>query len=146
MVNGSDASFMFGDNFLVVNYIGMPSGKLQRRYHILDCHGTREAQAKGIIKFLQMNGNENPADILTKIRASNTWFHLIKPLLFCHGMDFLKEQVFAKGSENRSSTPPLFQAKGAPQKSFKLDLWHILDDCGYNLILSIKFIHIFFSG
>ena len=30
--------------------------------------------------------------------------------------------------ENRSSTPPLYQAKGTPQKSFKLYLWHILGD------------------
>ena len=51
MVNGADASFMFGDNLSVVNLTIMPTGKLQRLYHILNYHRTKESQAKGIIKF-----------------------------------------------------------------------------------------------
>ena len=41
MVNGSDASFMFGDNVLVVNSTVMPAGKLQLWSHILHYHFTR---------------------------------------------------------------------------------------------------------
>ena len=63
----------------------------------------------------------------TDIRhSSNTWSPLIKLLLFWRDMDFFKDQVIAEGSENRSSTPPLYQAKGAPQHSFNLDLRHVL--------------------
>ena len=126
MVNVSDASFVFGDNFSVFNSTVMPTGKIQRRSHILNYHCTREAQAKDIIKFVHMCGNENTADIVTKIRASNICFPLIKPLILKHDMEFFKERVVSRGSENRSSTPPLSQAKGTPQKSFKFDPWHIL--------------------
>ena len=51
MVNGTDASFMFGDNFLVVNSTVMSDSKLQHCSYILNYHRTRESQAKGIIKF-----------------------------------------------------------------------------------------------
>ena len=101
MVNGSDASFMFGDNFFVVNLNVMPAGKLQCRFHILKYHRTREAQAKGVIKFLNINGNENPTDIVTKSRTSNTWVPLMKLLLFWRNMVFLKYQVVAKGIKKR---------------------------------------------
>ena len=72
MVNGTDASFIFGDNFSVFNLTVMLASKLQHRFHILNCHFTMEAKAKGVIKFMHMNGNENPADIVTKSRSSNT--------------------------------------------------------------------------
>ena len=72
MVNGTDASFIFCDNLSVVNLTVMSSGKLQLRSHVINYHRTREAQAKGMIKFLHMNGNDNPADIVTKSRTYNT--------------------------------------------------------------------------
>ena len=89
MVNGTYASFMFGYNFSVVNSTTMPDGKLQRRSRILNYHRTMEAKAKEMIKFVHMNGNENPADILTKSHTYDTWFPLTKPLIFWRDMDFL---------------------------------------------------------
>ena len=86
----------------------MYSSKLQRWSYILNYHRTRESQAKEILNFIHTNGNENPADIVNNIRASNTWFHLMKPLLFWHDMDLLKERVVPEGSENMPpTTPPL---------------------------------------
>ena len=128
MVNGRDSSFMFGDKLLVVNSTVMPAGKLQCRSNVLNCHLTRESHAKGIIKFVHMNLNKNPADIVTKSRAYNTCFPLIKPLIFWLDMVFLKERVVAEGSENRSSTPLISQDKGTLQKSFKLDIRNIRGD------------------
>ena len=90
MVNGSDASFVFGDNFLIVNLTVMPYGKPQCHSHILNYHCTREARAKAIIKFVHIHGNGNPADIVTKSRASKIWSPYINPLLFWLHMDFLK--------------------------------------------------------
>ena len=104
--------------------------KLQRCSHILNYHRTWEAQAKDIIKFVHINGNDNPADIVTKICASNTWSPLKKPLLFWRDMNFLKEKVFSEGSEKSSSTPPLSQAKSTPHQLFKINLWHILGEWG----------------
>ena len=105
MVNGSDASFMFGYNFSVDNLTFMPDGKLQRRSHIINHHHNRESQAKGIIKSLNINGNDNPAYIVTNIHASNTWFLLMKPLLFWSDMNFLTEQVVAEGIEKGHQHP-----------------------------------------
>ena len=77
---------MFGDIVLVVNSNVIPDSKIQRQCHILNYHCNREAQAKEIIKFVHMNGNENPADILIKIRAYNNWFPLMKNLILWHDM------------------------------------------------------------
>ena len=60
---------MFGDNLSVVNSSVLPSGKLQKRAHILNYHRVREAQAAGIVQFVHIDGKENPADILTKPRV-----------------------------------------------------------------------------
>ena len=119
---------MFDDKFSVVNSTVMPVGKLQLCSHILNYHHTMKSQAKGIIKFLRMNGNENPADIVTKSHASNTWFPLMKPLIFWRDMDFLKDPVVSEESENRSSTPPLSQSKGTPHQSFNIYFRNILGD------------------
>ena len=40
----------------------------------------------------------------------------------------LNHTSFTTENENRPSTTSLSQAKGTPQQSFKLDLWHILGD------------------
>ena len=114
MVNGSDASFMFGDKFSVVKSTVILAVKLQLPSRIIKYYRTREAQVEGVIKSVHMHGNENPSDIVTKSRAYNTWSPLMNPLLFWRDMDFLKEQVVAKGSENRSSTPPLYETMGTP--------------------------------
>ena len=60
----------------------MPAKKLQHCFHIFNYHRTLEAQAKIIIKFMHINGSDNPDDIVTKSCTSNTWFPLMKPLLF----------------------------------------------------------------
>ena len=60
VVNGSDASWMFGDNLSVVNSTVMPNGKLQKRSHLLNYHICREAQASGIINFAHIDGKDNP--------------------------------------------------------------------------------------
>ena len=97
MFNGSDALFMFGDTFLVVNLIVVPAGKLQRQSLILNFHRTWEVQAKGVIKFVHMNADENPEGILTNSRASNTQFPIIKPLFLWHDVYFLRKLVFVGG-------------------------------------------------
>ena len=60
----------------------MPASKLQRQSLILNDHRTMEAQTKGIIKFVHMNGNENTVNIVTKSLTSNTWSPLTKPIFY----------------------------------------------------------------
>ena len=106
----------------------MPAGKLQRPSHILKYHCTREAQLKVIIKFVHIDTNDNPDETFTKSRTSNTWFPLMKPLLFWIDMEFPQEQVVVKGGLNRSSAPPFYQGKGTTHQSFNIDLRYILGD------------------
>ena len=119
---------MFGDNLSVIKSTVVLAGKPQRPSHIFNWNRTRKAQIKGIIKFVHIIGNDNPTGIVTNSRAYNTWYPLMNPLLFWRDMDFLKDQVVSEGSENRSQTPPLYQAKGIPHESFNIDPRHILCD------------------
>ena len=54
--NGSNASWLFGDNLSVVNSSVLPNGKLQKRSHLLNYHLCREAQASGVINFAHIDG------------------------------------------------------------------------------------------
>ena len=66
-------SWLFGDNLSVVNNSTvMPSGKLQKRSHLLNCNMCREAQASRIINFAHIDGKDNPADVLT---GQFCWIH-----------------------------------------------------------------------
>ena len=124
VVNGSNASYMFGDNLSVVNSSVLPAGKLQKRAHILNFHRVREAQASGIVKFVHIDGKENPADILTKSRSSKTWFPLMKPLIFWRHLTDPGPNT--EGSESRSILPPLPQALGPLEQSSKLLIGHVI--------------------
>ena len=127
-VGGSNASYMFGDNLSVVNSSVLPSGKLQKRAHILNYHRVREAQAAGIVRFVHIDGKENPADILTKPRSSRDWCRLMKPLIFWRHAD-LGSTVNVEGSDSRSPLPaPPVLASGAPKQSEKLHLHHVLGE------------------
>ena len=86
MVNGSYNSWICGDSLLVFNSTVLIDSKTQYCYHILNYHLTKESQAEGIIKFVHMNGNENNANTTIESRVSNTWFLLMKPIIFLRDM------------------------------------------------------------
>ena len=88
---------MFGDNVQVINSTVLPADKIQHQYQIINDHCTREDQANGIIEFVNMNSNDNPADIVTKICASNNWYPLANPILFWNDTKFIKDRFVAKG-------------------------------------------------
>ena len=96
-------------------------------FHVFLLNSNRY-QTKGIIKFMHMNGNDNPDDIVTNIYASKTWFILMKYILFWREMDFIKYRVVSEESDTSLSTPSIYQAKGTHQYYFNIDLWLILDD------------------
>ena len=127
-VGDSSASYMFGDNLSVVNSSILPSGKLQKRAHILNYHRVREAQAAGIVRFVHIDGKENPADILTKPRSSRDWYRLMKPLIFWRHTDFGSTDK-VEGSDNKSPLPPVpVLVSGTPKQSEKLLLHHVLGE------------------
>jgi len=74
-------SYMFGDNLAVVNSSKIPDDTLKKRHNALSYHRVREAIAADIIKFIHIDGDKNPADILTKPLPQTKWYPLMKPIL-----------------------------------------------------------------
>ena len=78
-------SYMFGDNESVVNSSNLPHGKLHKRHTMLSFHRVRHAIAAGLVKFTFINGDTNPADILSKHWGYQAVWPQLKPLLFWRG-------------------------------------------------------------
>jgi hypothetical protein len=76
---------MFGDNESVVNSASVPHAKLHKRHVLLSFHRVREAIASGMLQFMHIPGNDNPADILSKAWGYQQVWGLLKPLLFWEG-------------------------------------------------------------
>lgn len=81
----------------------IPSYLLRKRHNIISFHRVREAVVANIVKLYHLPSEENPADIMTKHRSSDTWFRLMKPFLFWPSDDiesYLNEKtVNTEGSE-----------------------------------------------
>ena len=74
-----------------------------------------------------MNVNENHSDTVANSRENINKFPLMKPLVLLRDMNFVKDIVFSKGGLKQAvNSLSLFQANETTQKSFKVDLWHIL--------------------
>jgi hypothetical protein len=92
-------AYMFGDNESVVNSSSTPHAKLHKRHNALSFHRVREAIAARVIRFVHMNGPDNPADMLSKHWGyQQTWPNL-KPLLFWRG-----DTIYAGTRQNYEST------------------------------------------
>jgi len=76
------ATYLFGDNLSTIISSTKSDGKINKRWNILSFHRVREAVAHGIIRPFHINGNDNPADVLSKHTSSNIWYELMKPLIF----------------------------------------------------------------
>jgi len=76
---------MFGDNKTVVDSSTIPQAKLHKRHTILSFHRVREAVASGMIAFIYLPGEINPADILSKHWGYTQIWSMLQPLLFWQG-------------------------------------------------------------
>ena len=63
----------------------VPHSALGKRHNALAYHYIREASAAGIIEFHHIDGDKNPADVLTKHNGFQKSWPLIQPLLFWKG-------------------------------------------------------------
>ena len=86
-------SFMFGDNKSVVDSSMTPHAKIHKRHVALSFHRVREAIAAKIIGYHFINGNINPADILSKHWGHAQVWSILQPLLYWQGdtANLLKE-------------------------------------------------------
>jgi Reverse transcriptase (RNA-dependent DNA polymerase) len=85
-----DKTYLFGDNEGVIKSSTLPHSVLKKRHNMLAFHRVREAIAMGILRFIHINGKENPSDVLTKPLSHGIAYPLIKPFLFACG-DTLKK-------------------------------------------------------
>ena len=75
-------SYMFRDNESVVNSSTRPHAKLHKRHNALSFHRVREAVAAGIVVYTFIDGDRNPADILSKHWAYGKIWGRLRSLLF----------------------------------------------------------------
>jgi hypothetical protein len=78
-------SYMFGDNKTVVDSSTTPYAKLHKRHTALSFHRVREAIASKMIAFYHIDGDLNPADILSKHWGYPQVWHMLRILLFTRG-------------------------------------------------------------
>jgi hypothetical protein len=78
-------SWMFGDNKSVIDSSTIPHSKLGKRHNALSYHRVREAIASKVIYFCKIDGDQNPADVLTKYAGSNKFMLMVEAILFCKG-------------------------------------------------------------
>ena len=81
-VNLVGPTYMFGDNKTVVDSSNKPKSKLHERHVLLSYHRVREAIAVKVIKFVFIDGNINPADILSKLWGYQQIKTRLKAMLF----------------------------------------------------------------
>ncbi len=80
-----DKAYMSGDNQSVVNSATQVHAKLHKRHTMLSFHRVREAIASGMIAFLHIPGDMNPADILSKHWGYSQIWPRLKAVLFWMG-------------------------------------------------------------
>ena len=79
-------AFMFGDNKSVVDSSMTPHGKLHKRHNALSLHRVRECIAACIVRFIHIDGTNNPADVLSKHWGyAQVYDLLLRPILFWRG-------------------------------------------------------------
>ena len=84
-VNLIGPTYMFGDNKTVVDSSSKPKSKLHKRHVLLSYHRVREAIAAKVIKFVFIESNTNPADILSKLWGYQQIKTRLKAMLFWKG-------------------------------------------------------------
>ena len=80
-----EKSYMFGDNKSVVDSATTVHAKLHKCHTILSFHRVREAIASGMVSFIHIPGDINPADILSKHWGYQQVWPQLKALLFWQG-------------------------------------------------------------
>ena len=75
-------ALMLGDNMSVVLNTSVPSSVLKKKHCSISYHRIREAIAAKIMRFAHIPSTRNFSDIMTKSLGGNTFYALVKKLLF----------------------------------------------------------------
>jgi hypothetical protein len=106
-------SFLFGDNESVVNIAVAPHSRLAKRHNALSYHKTRWCIAAGFIRFLQVPGKTNPADIVSKHWDMPPVWDSLRPIAFHRYQPRLTTNEEAIPEVSDSDTPDV----DAPRQS-----------------------------
>ena len=85
-------TYLFGDNLSMVTSSTIPSSSLKKRHNMLSYHRVREAIAADIIRMIHIPGDENPADVLTKILGHGPLYKLTRRFIFYNGENHPKNK------------------------------------------------------
>jgi len=77
-----EKSYLFGDNKSVVNSSAKPHPKLHMWHIALSFHQVHEVVASRFVSFTFLDGEFNPADILSKHSGYQQLWQILKPLQF----------------------------------------------------------------
>ena len=80
-----DTSYVFGDNKTVCDSATIPHAKLHKCHNALSFHRVHEAVAAKFVAIYHLNGEYNPADIMTKHWGYQQIWRLLQPFLFYQG-------------------------------------------------------------
>jgi len=80
-----EKSYLFGDNKLVVDSSTKPHWKLHKQHNALSFHRVREAVASRYVSFTFIDGEYNPADILSKHWGYQQVWKILQTILFFGG-------------------------------------------------------------
>ena len=85
---------LLGDNKSVVDSGTLPHQRLHKRHLMLSYHFVRESVASGALRFAHINGEHNPADVLSKHWGYQAVWPLLRPILFWQGdtMDMVNKK------------------------------------------------------
>jgi len=75
-------SYLFGNNKSVIDSSARPHSKLHKRHNALSFHQVHEAVVSRSISFSFLDGEYNPADILSKHWGYQQVWKILKPILF----------------------------------------------------------------
>jgi hypothetical protein len=78
-------SWMFGDNQSVLTSSTIPHSLLSKCHNALSYHRVCGAIARKIFYFCKIEGNQNPADCLTKPAGHQVFWPIVRMLLFWRG-------------------------------------------------------------
>jgi len=80
-----EKSYLFRDNKLVVDSSAKPHSKLHKQHNALSFHRVCEAVSSRYVSFTFIDGEYNPADILSKHWGYQQVWKILKPILFFGG-------------------------------------------------------------
>ncbi len=113
-VHGS--TYLFGDNESVIKSGSMPHSQLNKRWHGLAYHCTREAVASKMVSLHHIPGAINPSDVLSKHWGYSQVWLMLQGILFWLGdpADLLDKEFLSRQGKGSDKVSALVSGTPSP--------------------------------